>query len=163
MAQNSSEPTFMQLVEFHERKWGTEQYLGRPTLQQLMNSQIVVMWRVGKRFIFNIYSDAQELNDLVLGLLTGQLDDPRKLAKIFVNQEPLDFRVKIISAPKQKLPEARLNLPQPEKTLGETQVLYPVDLQISVENPQRIPRVIYFGDETHRWKQGRTVRLMRKR
>src|SRR5437868_1801724 len=94
-------PTFMELVQLHERKWGETQYPGRPSLDELLNGYIVVMWSIDKRFIFTIHQNAGEVNTLVFGLITGNVHDPlnRKLARIFVNREPIDFRIKIITVP----------------------------------------------------------------
>lgn len=94
-----TEKTFLELVEFHERKWGTEQYAGRPALTELLHSPIVAMWRSGKRFMLSVYTKADELNDLVMGLVTGQIENPeqRILHKIYVHQQPMDFRIKIVS------------------------------------------------------------------
>jgi DNA-directed RNA polymerase subunit RPC12/RpoP len=88
-------PTFLELVELHERKWGTAQYPGRPTLTDLMTSPIVAVWTVDKRFIFSAHAYQGELDDLVRDVLTGKIDDGRKLAQIFIGQQPARFRVGI--------------------------------------------------------------------
>jgi DNA-directed RNA polymerase subunit RPC12/RpoP len=88
-------PTFLELVELHERKWGTTQYPGRPTLTHLMTSPIVAVWLIGKRFIFSAHADQGSLNDLVNEVITGKLADGRTLARIFLNQQPAQFRAAI--------------------------------------------------------------------
>ena len=95
-----TEATFTEVIQLHERKWGTTDYPGRPTLDQLLSAYIVVMWKTGKRFILSVHEDAQEVNDLALAIITGQVPDPldRRLARIFVSQKPIDFRIKIVTA-----------------------------------------------------------------
>jgi DNA-directed RNA polymerase subunit RPC12/RpoP len=88
--------TFLELVELHERKWGTLQYPGRPTLTDLMTSPIVAVWAIDdKRFIFSAHAYQGELDDLVSNVLIGKIDDGRKLAQIFVGQQPAQFHAGI--------------------------------------------------------------------
>ena len=95
--------TFTELVQLHERKWGTTDYPGRPSLEQLLNNHIVAMWIIGKRFIFSAHNEVQELNDLLFNLTTGRTEDPlnRKLGKIFINRESVDLRLQIVTVPKE--------------------------------------------------------------
>src|SRR5258708_38656532 len=103
----NTEATFIELIELHERKWGTQAYPGRPSLQALMTSPIVALWTFKKRFIFSAHAKAQELNDIVDNLvrtgeyfhLTGEytLLHECRLTKIFVNKQPIEFKISIIA------------------------------------------------------------------
>ena len=86
---------FMELVQAHERGWGMEQYLGRPTLVEMLNSPVVVLWsgedKTGKgRFTISVHQRVDELNELLLGMvLAGKVtaSSNRRLARIFVKQQ----------------------------------------------------------------------------
>jgi len=112
----ATEKTFLEWVEFHERKWGIEQYPGRPALRDLLSCSIVAMWRVGKRFMLSVHSKSDELNDLVTGLITGTIENPdgKTLYKIYFNREPIEFRIKIVS-PKPDDSPATLHAPENDK------------------------------------------------
>jgi hypothetical protein len=108
---NDNGMAFLELVQLHERTWGTEQYTGRPSLAELIAGPIVVMWvevtrpaakpapkritsediaREG-RFTLAVYQNAEELNEALLSIIFAShvSDRPcRKIAKIFANQKP---------------------------------------------------------------------------
>jgi hypothetical protein len=108
---DANDMAFLELVQLHERTWGTEQYTGRPSLAQLIAGPIVVMWvevarpntrpmpkritledgaREG-RFTLAVYQNAEELNEALLSIIFAShvSDKPcRKIAKIFANQKP---------------------------------------------------------------------------
>jgi len=134
----ATEKTFLELVEFHERKWGTEQYPGRPALKELLNTQIVAMWRSGKRFMLSVHTKADELNELVTGLITGQVENPerRTLHKIYVNQEPIDFKIRIISNKAADQEQGSNN----KSTQLKKEWKYPDQPTIVDTNPQRAMR-----------------------
>jgi len=96
-----AKPTLTDLIQLHERKWGEYQYPDRPTLDQLLTGYVIAVWIVGKRFIFSVHNDAQELNDVITRVITGQSDE-RKLARVFVNRVEYEFRVGIIP-PRRRL------------------------------------------------------------
>src|SRR5260221_4560132 len=74
--------TFIELVELHERKWGTQAYPGRPSLQALMTAPIVALWTFKKRFIFSVHAKAQDLNDIVDNLVrAGEYFSPTSYTK----------------------------------------------------------------------------------
>lgn len=141
-----SDPTFTEVIELHERKWGTTEYPGRPSLDQLLSAYIVVMWKTGKRFFLTIHQDAQEVNDLALAVLTGQVADPwdRRLARIFVSGQPIDFRVRIVTAiPPQGKPVKDMLIPltkQPEVVpLARQPELVPLPRQPNSKHGEALP------------------------
>jgi DNA-directed RNA polymerase subunit RPC12/RpoP len=89
-------PGFMELVEIHERRWGTVQYPGRPTLSELMTSPVVACWIIDKRFIFSAHAYQGSLDDLVNDVITGKVADGRKLVRVFLSQQPTQFRAAIM-------------------------------------------------------------------
>src|SRR5579859_7007414 len=97
--------SFMELVELHERKWGTTQYPGRPGLQALLSSPIVALWAYQKRFIFSVHNAPHELNDIVDSLVrTNEVSLFREcsLAKIFVHQQPIEFHIGVMAVKDKK-------------------------------------------------------------
>src|SRR5258708_7789693 len=103
----NTQATFIELVELHERKWGTQAYPGRPSLQALMTTPIVALWTFKKRFVFSVHAKAQDLNDIVDNLVrTGEYFSPTgehtflhecRLSKIFVNRMPIEFKIRIVA------------------------------------------------------------------
>ncbi len=107
---DANDMAFLELVQLHERTWGTEQYSGRPSLAELIAGPIVVMWvdvtrpdsRAAKRitsedaaregrFTLAVYANAEALNEALLAVifLSHVSDKPcRKISRIFANQKP---------------------------------------------------------------------------
>ncbi len=100
---NKHEKAFIEWVQVHEREWGTETYIGRPSLQELLNKPIVVMWsttdpKAKSRFIFTAHDTPAALNEWVTGMVTASkvtIPANRKISRLFVNQKPVKFGVKI--------------------------------------------------------------------
>ena len=93
----STNDVHMQLVESHERTWGTESYPGRPTLSDLLRRPVVAFWsgddKSGKaRLTASVHDQVEELNDILLGLVIAGKTTPssnRRLARLFVKQKPV--------------------------------------------------------------------------
>src|SRR5688572_9332270 len=105
----NKEKTFIELVQLHERAWGTETYPNRPDLNALLTKPVVVMWvttdpKAKDRYLFSVHDNANELNDMVTGMITltrTNLAGSRKISKIFIQQQSVKFGVKIaIEKPK---------------------------------------------------------------
>lgn len=88
-------PSFLELVQIHERRWGDVQYPGRPSLKDLMTAPIVALWITGKRFILSTHADRKSLDQLVQTVLTGGFDDRRQLAGIYIGQESVSWSASI--------------------------------------------------------------------
>jgi hypothetical protein len=100
----NAEPAFMELVQLHERMWGMEPYPGRPSLSDLLQHPIVVMWTnddkrtteklsagTPRRFVFTVYDKVEELNDVLLAMILASrvtATSNRKISRIFVKQKP---------------------------------------------------------------------------
>ena len=88
---------YMQLVESHERTWGTEPYPGRPSLSDLLHRPVVAFWsgddKSSKaRLTASVHDQIEELNDILLGLVVAGKIAPssnRRLSRLFVQQKPV--------------------------------------------------------------------------
>ncbi len=106
---------FMELVQLHEREWGTELYPNRPSLADLLNAPIVAMWTgdaprpaalsgrggIGRltvettlpqRFLLSVHQRLEELDPLLLSMVVAGKPSPatnRKLLRLFVGQKPI--------------------------------------------------------------------------
>ncbi|MCS6872929.1 MAG: hypothetical protein NZ571_15900 [Anaerolineae bacterium] len=105
---------FMELVQLHEREWGTELYPNRPSLADLLNAPIVAVW-VGEptrspttsarsklhvssssatrsRIMLSVHRRLEELDPIILSLVLAGKNTPlanRKLLYLFVQQKPV--------------------------------------------------------------------------
>lgn len=94
-------PSYIGIVEIHEREWGTEVYPNRPTLSQLLHNRIVCMWsdtepQKGKpmRFFLSCYNEFAALHDDVASMIVSgkvSANPNRKLARVFVDQAEVDI------------------------------------------------------------------------
>lgn len=99
---------FMELVQLHERMWGTEAYPNRPTLAALLKGPIVVMWvdthpvvrprsegGVERSFTFAVYADAKALSVALMDVIMldrRTVQGSPKIARIFLNQKPVEIK-----------------------------------------------------------------------
>jgi hypothetical protein len=109
--------TFMEIVQLHERVWGTEQYPGRPSLADLIGHPIVVMWVINDkqpdlrrasdikhadRFRLSVHQNSADLNDVATSLLvSGSRPSPMagwKISRAFLQQKPVKFKAKLFVA-----------------------------------------------------------------
>jgi hypothetical protein len=87
---------FMELIQAHERSWGTDQYADRPSLADLLQRPIVVLWtgddKSGKaRFTITVHNRIEEVNEIILTMILANKITPsvnRRLSRIFVKQKP---------------------------------------------------------------------------
>lgn len=98
---------FLDLIEIHERRWGTKQYPGRPTLKELMEYPIVAVWGQSGNFTLSAYQTAQEINQVITDLFTGKVGalDIRRLVKLFYKQQPFPFSLQIVKLKQAPIPE----------------------------------------------------------
>lgn len=91
-------PTFVDLVQQHERAWGTHLYPNRPSLALLLGSPVVAWWRSAKidevRLMASVHTDLDELEKYVARLVIySKLEMPsRRLAMIYINQKRATIR-----------------------------------------------------------------------
>ena len=96
---------FVELIQSHERGWGTEQYSGRPSLADLLNRPVVVFWtgndKTG-RFTVSVHDHIEELHPILLDMILASKVTPsssRRLSRIFVKQKPVTIKgLKLIVA-----------------------------------------------------------------
>src|SRR5690348_5584184 len=90
----------MELVQTHERGWGTEQYPERPSLADLLNRPVVVFWtgddKTGKgRFTISVHDDVDQLQTILLNMILASkqsMSSNRRLSRIFVKQKPVTIK-----------------------------------------------------------------------
>ena len=95
---------FLEVIQEHERKWGTEQYPNRSTLAELLSAPIVIGWvepLAGKnptsgstsaRMQLKAYQDADQVNAELYNMvmLSSKTVVPfRKIAQVYVKQQPV--------------------------------------------------------------------------
>lgn len=99
---------FLAYVAQHEREWGTDSYLGRPTLKQIMDAKVVAFWYpTGTELPFTatIHKDLSEVEAYVKALVwhtTKRLPQLR-LARVFFNKKEIkikDIKVVWVNPPK---------------------------------------------------------------
>ena len=85
--------TFIDIVQEHERSWGTEGYAGRPTLSDLLQAPVVAWWRSvneeESRLTATAHESEDELNQYAARLLLqSRVEMPdRRLAMVHVGQK----------------------------------------------------------------------------
>jgi hypothetical protein len=94
---------FLELVEFHQKAWGTDTYKGQPTLNQLMDARVVAFWYPGSNddlhVTTTIHKNMNEIDEYVLALIhhTKVRQPVLRLAKVFENQIPRKVKeIKIV-------------------------------------------------------------------
>ena len=101
----STNHLFMELVQTHERGWGTEQYPGRASLTDLLQRPVVVFWtgddKTGKgRFTVSVHDHVEELQSVLLNMILASkvtASTNRRLSRIFVKQKPVTIKgIKLI-------------------------------------------------------------------
>jgi hypothetical protein len=106
-----SEPRLIDIIQLHERKWGEQQYYGRPSLATLMVAPIVAVWKTDNRFMLSAHREADELNDIVTAIIVGKEPNPhnRKLIRIFANHRLVPFTLRIVAIPESQPASADSN------------------------------------------------------
>lgn len=96
--QNKSQ-SFIELVQQHEREWGTDSYPQRPTLADLLGAPVVAWWRreddtSETRLIATVHEDIDVLNKYATRLLLHSSQAPiqRRLAMVYIHQKRASIR-----------------------------------------------------------------------
>lgn len=109
---DTTEKGFMELVQIHEREWGTEMYPNRPSLADLLNAPIVAVWtgepaypsltnmrtkprqlsdhQASQRFMLSVHRRLEELDPLILAMIVAGKPSSilnRKLLYLFVQKK----------------------------------------------------------------------------
>lgn len=82
---------FLEMVQNHEREWGQTEYTGRPSLQKLLESPVVVFWRTAKDtpYVVTVHDSLEEVGkQLARQIILGDKFD-RALSAIFVDRKPM--------------------------------------------------------------------------
>lgn len=111
---DTTEKGFMELVQIHEREWGTEMYPNRPSLADLLSAPIVAVWtgeplhlsaanmrtkprhlsdhQTSQRFMLSVHRRLEELDPLILAMIVAGKPSTilnRKLLYLFVQKKPV--------------------------------------------------------------------------
>lgn len=95
---SKSDDTFLGFVELNERAWGTESYVGRPKLQEILDARVVVFWHSTKRrdpgLRISVYPDLKALHHYTSRMLihsnTQQPD--RRIARVYVDRRRMRLK-----------------------------------------------------------------------
>jgi hypothetical protein len=87
---------FYELVQKHERVWGTENYKERPDLADIVGAVVVVFWLRGKeeRPYITLHNDLQEIEEYMTKLLFRSMVDPPEERVVRVYQRQRQVRIK---------------------------------------------------------------------
>jgi hypothetical protein len=98
-----TEPTFMDIVQEHERAWGTQSYSNRPTLAQLLSAPVVIIWQsADQKELHQMMTVHQNLDDLhkyaTRLLIHSKQELPkRRMVAVYVNQKKVSIQgVKVL-------------------------------------------------------------------
>ncbi len=103
-----SHDTFMGHVQLHERAWGTDNYKGRPSLDEILSARIVCFWRVrysDPGYQITLHESPSEIHKYASDLVLHNRTRPpeRRIAKLFVEKEQWVIKgVKVIAEPAAK-------------------------------------------------------------
>lgn len=97
------DPAFTELVQLHERTWGTDTYPKRPTLMELLNSPVVAMWsstdrKLKDRVLFSTHQSIAELEEVLSEILLVSkvtVFNERKLSRLYYKQRPVKFKLRV--------------------------------------------------------------------
>lgn len=99
---------FLEIIQQHEREWGTDSYPERPALADLLSKPVVAIWvstdktdKKAKGSMFSVHDSSESLDEAVHASATvgkPSIWYNRKLARVFINQEMIEFKVKLIEA-----------------------------------------------------------------
>jgi hypothetical protein len=83
---------FLKTIEEHERSWGTESYVQRPSLFQIMSSPVVVFWETPadkKHATITLHQSLQDIEKHFLRILVARNKKapPKRITQVFENQE----------------------------------------------------------------------------
>lgn len=94
-----SKDSFMDLVQQHEREWGTRSYTGRPSLEAILDAPVVTFWRSSAEgdqppFTIKLYPDLQEVEKYLARLIfRPDLNPPKEsLVRIYANRKRITVR-----------------------------------------------------------------------
>lgn len=93
-----NDETFTGWIQLHERAWGTDQYEGRPSLQQMMSAPVLAFWypqrSTERRFTASVFASMLEVNRYATTMLLECKFKPpsKRLARLFVNGKRVRIR-----------------------------------------------------------------------
>lgn len=97
---------FLDRIQEHEREWGNDSYVGKPTLAEMLASPVVAFWQNSsgkeKRELVTLHNDTQDVEMYLakLVLRSGLTKPDRTLITVYQNQKRLRIKgFKIVFEP----------------------------------------------------------------
>ena len=91
--------SFMDLVQQHEREWGTRSYTGRPSLEAILDAPVVTFWRMAAEgeqlpYTVKLYQDLKDVEKYLARLIFRPDTNPPKesLVRIYANRKRITVR-----------------------------------------------------------------------
>jgi hypothetical protein len=103
---------FLKAIEEHERTWGTETYLRRPSLFQIMSSPVVVFWETPadkKHLTITLHQNLQDIEKHFLRILVARdkKAPQKRITYVFENQEKVVIKGVRIVFGKSREPQSK--------------------------------------------------------
>lgn len=94
-----SSDNFLTWVQAHERAWGNQSYTGRPTLEQMLASPVVVFWqragmeKTDKHYIVTLHDDLTKLEKHFARMLMFGANETNRSRVIAVFSDRQEMRI----------------------------------------------------------------------
>lgn len=101
VSQEPQPQTFMDFVQAHERSWGTDNYRGRPDLEDLLEADVLVFWQKTKketpedhRLFVSIHDSLDDIEKYISRLMFGNSAEvtERQIVRIFKHKKKVIIR-----------------------------------------------------------------------
>ena len=84
---------FLDLVQLHERAWGVKSYVGKPSLAEILQSPLVVFWKVEgqENYTISLHKQLREIEVIFLKMLTrSSVETPKKrLMRVYLEKKKI--------------------------------------------------------------------------
>jgi len=107
------EPSFLELVQLHERKWGDRAYPGRPSLSEIISAEFVIVWKVQYVYIFSVHRALPEINSLIERYLRNGTN--KRLLKVFYRHQEMQWLINLSLETTQQTQPMTIIQPEEEK------------------------------------------------
>ncbi|HEX2619360.1 MAG TPA: hypothetical protein VHL11_04410 [Phototrophicaceae bacterium] len=95
---NQSDASFIDLIQAHERAWGTQSYPGRASLAELLSSPVILVWQMvnpdEKRQMFTAHQNLDEVDKYATRLILQSRQElpSRRLMTIYIHHKKATIR-----------------------------------------------------------------------
>jgi hypothetical protein len=98
MSNRPPEIPFIEFIQNHERAWGNQTYSGRPSLAELLDASVMLVWQPNDpqetRQMVTVHQSLDEVNKYAARLLIQNKQDPldRRLQAVYVDRKRATIR-----------------------------------------------------------------------